>query len=246
MAAAWNCCWLDRNIACSPINIFLRCIFTHVKKSHVSWFFKNIFAVKPADLYFALIMIEPISLEYQGWQIHSFRPEEFARDTQLIKEIYRLLTDQRTLQFLPKKRIHALAEAENWLKSAILNYYCGKNFIHLITEKATGKLAGVIDIMPPETSMEHYELSEYFFFVVFYLNSKVTGNNQMSSVLPLFPEAMLQQNVKKVGATVNRQNHAARKVLLRSGFCYYCRFDILQDLYMIDLIEQFPEVRQVG
>jgi gamma-glutamyltranspeptidase len=79
-------------------------------------------------------MIEPICLEYQGWQIHSFRPEELAHHTQLIKEIYRLLTDQRTLQFLPEKRIHALAEAENWLKSAIFNYYCGKNFIHLITE----------------------------------------------------------------------------------------------------------------
>lgn len=191
-------------------------------------------------------MIEPIRLEYQDWQIHSFRPEELARHAQLTKEIYRLLTDQSVLQFLPEKRIHALAEAENWLKSAILNYYCGKNFIHLITEKVTGKLAGMIDIIPPETSMEHYALSEYFYFVEFYLNSEVTGNNLMSSVLPLVLTAMQRQGIKQVAATVNRQNHAARKVLLRSGFSYHCRFDILQDLHLINFGEEFSEIRQVG
>ena len=191
-------------------------------------------------------MIEPICLDYEYWQIHSFRPEELARHKHLIKEIHRLLTDLQTLQFLPEKRIHALAEAENWLKSAILNYYCGKNFIHLITERKTCRLIGMIDIIPPETSMKHYELAEYSYFVEFYLNSEVTGNNLMSSVLPLVLEAMQQQEIKQVAAAVNRQNHAAKKVLLRSGFNYHSRFDILQDLYMINLGEQFPKIRQVG
>ncbi|SEO11104.1 Protein N-acetyltransferase, RimJ/RimL family [Mucilaginibacter gossypiicola] len=180
-------------------------------------------------------MIKPICLDYEPWQIHGIRPEELKRHKQLIKEIHQVLTDQQTLQYLPEKRIHALAEAESWLSTAILNYYCAKCYTHLITERSTGKLVGMIDIIPPETSREHYELPEHSYFIEFYLNSNHIGKNLMSSMLPLVLNAMQEQGIKSVAAVVNRQNHAAKKVLMRSGFSYDRRFDILQDLYIVTL-----------
>jgi len=41
----------------------------------------------------------------------------------------------------------AISEAENWLKVAILNFHYGLYYLPFITEKASGKLLGMIDIV---------------------------------------------------------------------------------------------------
>lgn len=191
-------------------------------------------------------MIEPICLNYEQWQVHSFRPEELNRQDTLVQEVYRLLSDQQTLRFLPEKHLKSVADAWGWLKTAILNFHCGRNYVHLITEKASGKMAGIIDIIPTSTSREYYTLEHYPYFIEFYLGRKAIGQKLMSSLLPLVLKALEQRDICQLAAAVNRQNHAARKVLKNSGFVYQGPFDGLQDLYLVQMSGEFGEIRRAG
>jgi RimJ/RimL family protein N-acetyltransferase len=176
-------------------------------------------------------MLEPIYLDKGPVFIHHFRTEELARFGQLAREIYQILSDEETLCYIPEKRLHSVAEAESWLQNAILNFHCGRSFIHFITDKRSGKLLGMIDIVSPERAKEYYRLKKYPHFVEFYLRSNAKGRNIMSGVLPRVMMQLHQQGIPAVAAVINRRNHAAFKVLSRSGFTYQFPFDRTQDLY---------------
>jgi RimJ/RimL family protein N-acetyltransferase len=178
-------------------------------------------------------MIEPIYLDCEKAIIHPFRSEEFDRYTQLVKEIYEILSDEQTLYFIPEKRLRSLIDAENWLKAAILNFHCGRSYIHFISEKLTGKLLGVIDIITPETAKKHYHLKQYPYFIEFYLTKGAKGRKLMTTILPLVLAELQQREIQDLAAVSNRQNHAALKVLGRAGFEYRSSFDARQDLYQL-------------
>ncbi|AYL94289.1 GNAT family N-acetyltransferase [Mucilaginibacter celer] len=192
------------------------------------------------------MMIEPICLEHEHWQVHPFGPRELNRHDALAREIYQLLSDQQTLRFLPGKRLRSVADAEDWLKMSILNFHCGKSYTHLITEKNSGLLTGVIDIIPPATSRKHYVLEQYPYFIEFYLRREAAGQNLMSSLLPLALKALAQQDIGQLAAVINRRNHAARKVLENSGFIYRAPFDALQDLYLAETGHDLADIRRAG
>ncbi|UOE50984.1 hypothetical protein MTO98_07830 [Mucilaginibacter sp. SMC90] len=136
----------------------------------------------------------------------------------LVKEIYQLLSDDDTLYYIPEKRINALADAETWLKAAILNFHCGRNFIHFITDRISGKLLGIIDILSPEVAMDNYRLDNYPYFIEFYLSGTERGKKIMSSILPDLIGKLGNREIIELGAVVNRRNIAAIKVLTRTGF----------------------------
>ncbi|WP_121812139.1 GNAT family N-acetyltransferase [Mucilaginibacter kameinonensis] len=162
---------------------------------------------------------------------------------QLVAGIYQLLTDEQTLRFLPEKKLQSMAAAENWLNAAILNFYSGRNQVHLIRSKGGGKLVGIIDLIPPAVAREHYRLADYPFFIEFYLKGDASGKNLMSRLLPQVLSHLAQEGVDQLAAVVNRRNIAAAKVLKRSGFCCAGQFDLQQDIYRYSALSNFRVLR---
>lgn len=176
-------------------------------------------------------MLKPILLENDTLLIHPFRPEDLGRFEQLTSDIFSILSDDRTLKFVPGKRLNSLQEAELFLQTMIVNYHSGHNFIHFITHKELGKVIGIIDLISPQVARRHYQMDHYPFFIEFYLRGFASGCYIMTAVLPLLIDHLSDQGIARIGAVVNRKNIAARKVLERSNFSFKAKFDLLQDFY---------------
>ncbi|TSJ44487.1 GNAT family N-acetyltransferase [Mucilaginibacter corticis] len=178
-------------------------------------------------------MLQPLYLETGRLLLHPFRPAEFSRYQELIGEIFALLSHEETLRFIPEKRLKHRSEAERWLKAAVLNAHAGRNTVHFISDKSSGKLVGIVDIIPPAVAREHYRLAAYPHFIEFYLKAECRGKAVMSSLLPEIIKALNHQHITQIAAVVNRRNAAASKVLQKCGFSYRCPFDGLQDFYQL-------------
>lgn len=171
------------------------------------------------------------AIEHDAYRIDPLGPDDIGDYEQLATEIYQLLSDEHTLQFLPEKKLSSITAAKNWLSAAILNFHSGRNQVHLIRSKSNGALLGVIDVIPPTVAQEHYQLAHYPFFIEFYLKSSARGKALMSRLLPKVVSHLQKDGIDEIAAVVNRRNLAASKVLKRSGFKLAGNFDQSQDLY---------------
>jgi ribosomal-protein-alanine N-acetyltransferase len=180
-------------------------------------------------------MLQPICLENEQVYIHPLRPEDISRYEHLVKEIFQIMSDDETLHFIPEKRLGSLQEAENWLNGAILNFHCGRNYLHFISDKVTGRLLGMVDIVTPEKAKEYYLLDSYPYFIEFYLKGKARGRKIMSGILPLIIDELQERSISFIAAVINSRNLAAQKVISKAGFEYQSRFDARQDLYLLAL-----------
>ncbi|MNK05995.1 hypothetical protein D3C87_238850 [compost metagenome] len=176
-------------------------------------------------------MLKPIFLENDTLLIHTFRPEDLGRFQELSSDIFSILSDDLTLKFIPGKRLNNLQEAELFLQTMVMNYHSGHNYIHFITHKQLNKVIGIIDLISPEVAKQHYQMDHYPFFIEFYLSGFASGCYIMTEILPQLIDSLSDQGILKIGAVVNRENIAARKVLEKANFTYKARFDMLQDLY---------------
>ncbi|MET3115084.1 RimJ/RimL family protein N-acetyltransferase [Pedobacter sp. CG_S7] len=176
-------------------------------------------------------MFKPFYFESKDLCVHPFRSEDMNRLDQLSQDIFSLLSDNKTLQFIPEKRLNDEKEAESFLRSTIINYHANRNYVHFITSKHTGKVIGIIDLISPHVAKEHYKMDDYPYFIEFYLSGYASGCYIMTEILPLIVEYILEQGIRKIGAVINRKNIAARKVLEKSDFVYKTQFDPIQDLY---------------
>lgn len=176
-------------------------------------------------------MLEAISLENEKLLIHSFRPEDLAQFDKLTEDIFNILSDEQTLKYIPEKRLHNLQHAELLLQTAVLNYHSGQNYLHFITDKASDKVIGMIDLISPELARKHYYLDHYPFFIEFYLSGPASGCYIMTEILPLLIDELHKQGISKIGAVINRKNIAARKVLENADFQFKAPFDLIQDFY---------------
>jgi RimJ/RimL family protein N-acetyltransferase len=180
-------------------------------------------------------MIYPIHFENEHYLIHSFRPVDLERFSALTEDVYRILSDERTLHYIPSKRLSSLTETEVFLRTMIINFHTGRNFLHFITEKKTSKVVGIIDLISPELAREHYQITLYPFFVEFYLGSFATGCYLMTEILPVVIQQLLDQGIENIGAIVNRENTAAKKVLTKARFRKKQLFDLQQDFYQLEI-----------
>jgi len=172
------------------------------------------------------------AIENETCRIAPLGASDLQQYEQLAGEIYQLLSDEHTLQFLPEKKLSSVAAAKSWLNTALLNFHSGRNQVHLIRSKGTGTLMGVIDLIPPAVARDHYRLTKYPYFIEFYLKSCARGNALMSRLLPKVAAHLRNEGIDELAAVVNRQNLAAHKVLKRSGFRLQGKFDDLQDIYL--------------
>lgn len=177
-------------------------------------------------------MLKPIFLENDKLLIHPFRPEDLQRFEQLTLDIFSILSDDHTLKFIPGKRLHSLEEADAFLKTMVINYHAGLNYIHFISDKQLNKVVGIIDLISPDVAKTHYQIDHYPFFIEFYLSGFASGCYIMTEILPPVIDNLRQQGIPSIGAVVNRKNIAARKVLERAQFTYKEPFDAVQDFYV--------------
>ncbi|MGN8056115.1 hypothetical protein ACTJKN_07575 [Pedobacter sp. 22163] len=96
-------------------------------------------------------------------------------------------------------------------------------------------MVGMIDLISPELAREQYRVSEYPFFVEFYLGSFASGSYLMTELLPAVVEQLLEGGIGRIGAVVNRRNIAAEKVLKKARFKKIDAFDLEQGLYEVGL-----------
>ena len=185
--------------------------------------------------YFAAQMIYPIHFENEHHLIHSFRPVDLERFSAITEDVYRILSDERTLHYIPSKRLNSLSETEVFLRTMIINFHTGRNFLHFITEKKTSKVVGIIDLISPTVAKEHYQINLYPFFVEFYLGSFATGCYLMTEILPPVIQQLRDQGIQNIGAIVNRENTAAKKVLAKAKFRKKQLFDLQQDFYQLEI-----------
>lgn len=178
-------------------------------------------------------MLKPIFFENDKLLIHPFRAEDLEKYDQLTTDIFSILSDEDTLKFIPEKRLHNLKEAQVFLNNTIINYHSGRNYLHFITDKQLGKVIGMIDLISPEVAMEYYKIEHYPYFIEFYLGSFASGCYIMTEILPPIVDNILTQGVASIGAVINRNNEAARRVLEKARFAYKAKFDGMQDLYEI-------------
>jgi ribosomal-protein-alanine N-acetyltransferase len=183
-------------------------------------------------------MFEAIHIENKELLIHSFRPQDVQRLKKTAADVYSILSDKETLRFLPEKRIGSVTEAEMLLRSSLLSFHAGKNYLHFITAKESHNIIGMIDIISPVVAQEHYQLETYPYFIEFYLKGNNTGKRIMTELLPLFVDQFQSQRKNDLGAVINRRNTAARKVLEKAGFNYQSEFGLMQDLFLISMAKQ--------
>lgn len=178
-------------------------------------------------------MIEPLLYETERILIHPFRAEELERFDSLAVEVFSVLSDEKTLRYIPQKRLSNISDAELYLQTMLMNFHAGLNYLHFITDKKLGKVIGLIDLISPEVASQHYLMDDYPFFIEFYLGGDASGCYIMTDILPPVVECLLRRGISRIGAVVNRNNVAARKVLEKARFSYIAPFDVLQDFYEI-------------
>lgn len=174
---------------------------------------------------------EAVAFDAENWSIRPFRAGDLDRFEELACEVLRILSDEKTLYFIPEKGLRSMAEATAWLQRAVLNFHTGRSFIHFIRQKKDGRLIGMVDILAPDLVKEYYLLADYPYFIEFYLAGSAQGRLLMSEVLPQIIQELQHKGIKKIAAVVNRKNKASKRVLEKAGFSYGLRFDPVQDLY---------------
>jgi RimJ/RimL family protein N-acetyltransferase len=181
-------------------------------------------------------MFSPITYENENHLVHPFRPQDLERFPEISREVFSILSDEQTLKFIPAKRLKSPEAANAFVKTMLINTHTGRNFLHFIIDKNLNKVVGLIDLISPQLAREHYRISDYPFFIEFYLGSLASGSYLMSAILPGFVEQILSQGIRSIGAVTNRQNLAAKKVLEKAGFNYKRPFDPVQDFYEISAV----------
>lgn len=177
----------------------------------------------------------PIHFENARYLIHGFRPLEMQSFNELSQQVFRILSDDHTLHYIPSKRMESLEETEAFLKAMVINFHTGKNLLHFIRDKSSNQVVGMIDLISPELAREHYRINDYPFFVEFYLGSFASGCYLMTELLPAVVEQLLAGGIGRIGAVVNRQNIAAKKVLKKARFKKKHVFDLEQDFYEVEI-----------
>jgi ribosomal-protein-alanine N-acetyltransferase len=176
-------------------------------------------------------MFNPVNLTVEDFEISPLKGDDLHRFDIMAEEVYAILSDEQTLHFIPEKRLNSKQEAITWLQLSTVNFYTGRNFIHLIRSKTTGIIVGIIDILSPSLVRDHYQLPSYPYFVEFYIKGELQGGSLMSKILPKVLQVIKNQNINVIAAVADRNNFAARKALERSGFDNIKRFDSTKDLF---------------
>jgi hypothetical protein len=69
--------------------------------------------------------MQPVHLENDFVTVRPLGAIDLRHSQTLADEVYALLTDRRTLRYLPEKRLPSKKAAESWLATTLMNLHCG-------------------------------------------------------------------------------------------------------------------------
>jgi RimJ/RimL family protein N-acetyltransferase len=176
-------------------------------------------------------MLRPIIFENEDFLIHPFRKIDMLRHDSLAEDIFKILSNEEVLTFIPEKRLKTIEESKNFMFGVIATSEIQSIFAHFITIKAMNRTIGVINLISPDECKKKYTLNEYNWMIEYYLYKEAWGRNIMAEILPYFIQRVLLQGIEKLGAICNQQNHASIRLLEKSGFKKKFKFDPIQDYY---------------
>ena len=170
----------------------------------------------------------------QNFHLRRFGAEDMLRYDSLVADLQHIFSGDQTLKFVPRRRLDSREKAETYLQMTILKCTSKSDLVFFLTDKSTGQVVGVVEIVSPETAKLHYHLSEYPHFIEFYLSEHLQARGLMSGLLPGIVVYLKKNGISRIAAVADRQNHKACQVLTKTFFKNHGLFDLKQDFYLYE------------
>jgi len=153
------------------------------------------------------------------------------RIARIENEIYEILSDVTTTQFIQGGRLPDKNAASDRMFSIIMGYQTGYSYAHFITDKNTMTVIGLIEIISPERAKQSYKLDNYDWMITYYLHKDYWNQGIMTGIVQAFCQNIKQQGINKIAAICHRKNFGSIRVLEKVGFRKTSSFDIYQDYF---------------
>lgn len=175
--------------------------------------------------------LKPINIESDIIQIHPLRPIDITRIQNIENDIYEILSDNESTEYIPEKRLSNRKAASDRVYSFIVGYQTSSSYAHFITDKRTQKVIGVINIISPERAKQSYKIDKYDWMIEYYLHKDYCGKGIMTGIVGSVCKRLKGQGFNTVAAICDRNNHASIRLLEKVGFHKTKPFDIKQDYF---------------
>jgi len=180
-----------------------------------------------------MVKIRPINIENAQFMIHVLRPIDMVRMASIEKDIFEMLNDDDTVQYIPEQKLIINADANKKVTGFVVGYSTGVSFAHFITEKNGLKTIGIVNIISPETAKASYKLDRHDWMVEYYLNKKYWGKGIATGALTAICINLFSQGILRIAAVCQRENISSLRVLEKVGFIKEKPFDFKQDYYIL-------------
>ena len=178
-----------------------------------------------------IIDFQPININNGTLEVHPFRESELHRDNEVINDIYEIFGDISQIPFNKEKFVKDKKDINTYF--IVSNYHLKIQYTHFISHLQSKKIIGKIIISPPIKEYIEFENKlKNTWILEFYLNKKFWNKGIMSGIIPAIVRSMQKQDIKKIGAVVDKLNFGSIRILEKSGLIRIKQFDDTKDLYM--------------
>lgn len=174
---------------------------------------------------------KPINLKNGILEIHPFRVSEAERDNEVVNDLFEIFGDISQIPFNKEKLVKNKKDINTY--SIVSDYHLKIQYTHFLSHIQSKKIIGKIIICPPIKEYIQFDSTlKNTWIIEFYLNKSFWNKGIMSGIIPAVVRGMQDQNIKKVGAVVDKLNFGSIRILEKSGLKRIKQFDDLKDLYV--------------
>lgn len=177
--------------------------------------------------------LKPINIENQVIMVHPLRHSDMARIAEIENEIYEILRDDATTQFIQGGRLLDKKAAAERVLGFVMGYQTGYSYAHFITDKKTMTVIGLIEIISPERAKQSYKLDKYDWMITYFLHKDYWNQGIMTGIVGAVCQNIKEQGINTIAAICDRNNRGSIRVLEKVGFRKTTSFDIKQDYFEI-------------
>lgn len=176
--------------------------------------------------------LQAINLDNGIIQIHPLRKSELLKHDKVVDELFEIFSDSDTLIFNKEKLVSDKNTVAMQLLGVSMGYEQQLRYTHFLTLKKFDKIIGEVIILSPKSVEPAYKIVDTW-IIEYFLNKQLWNNGIMTGVIQAIIQKMKEQDIKNIGALVDRENISSIRVLEKSGFKKISRFDDKQDYYKI-------------
>jgi len=177
--------------------------------------------------------LKPINIESDVISVHPLRNIDILRKESIENDIYQILSDNETTEFIPEKRLKDLKGASEKVFGIILGYQTNLSYGLLVSDKRNNKVIGIINIISPDCAKQTYKIDKYDWMIEYFLHKNYWGQGIMTGIITAICKKLKGQGIETIGAICDRNNNKSIRVLEKIGFQKNKLFDIKQDYYEI-------------